>query len=110
MIVMNGNTENSNRGSPQILDYFTQKRYTVTMTDAISIQGRLVALHWPSQASEVTLSFDMNKTQLATAEIEDAEGITHHIHVQVMWEADSLVGKMVKTTSCDDGTSLCCSE
>ncbi len=80
------------------------------MTDAISIQGRLVALHWPSQASEVTLSFDMNKTQLATAEIEDAEGITHHIHVQVMWEADSLVGKMVKTTSCDDGTSLCCSE
>lgn len=52
----------------------------------------------------------MNKTQLATAEIEDAEGITHQIHVQVRWEADSLIGKMVKTASCDDGTSLCCAD
>ena len=77
------------------------------MTDAISIHGRLVALTWPSQASEVTLSLDINKSQLATAEIEDAEGMTHHIPVQVNWEADSLVGKMVKTTASDDGTSLC---
>ena len=76
------------------------------MTGTFSIQGRLVALHWPSQVSEATLAIDLNQKQLATAEIEDEKGITHQIHVQVSWEADSLVGKMVKTTSCEDGTSL----
>ena len=80
------------------------------MTDAISIHGRLVALTWPSQASEVTLSVDINKSQLATAEIEDAAGTTHQVKVNVNWDADSLVGKLVKTTSSDEGMSLCSSE
>ncbi len=77
------------------------------MTDPISINGRLLALHWPSQTSEATLSVDFNEKQPATAEIEDSKGTTHHVEVQVNWETDSLVGKMVKTTSCSAGISLC---
>ncbi len=80
------------------------------MTDSRSINGRLLALHWPSQSSEATLSVDLHARQLATAEIEDASGMTHQVQVHVNWEADSLVGKLVKTTSGDEGTSLCSSE
>jgi hypothetical protein len=50
---------------------------------------------------------DFNEKQPATAEIEDSKGTTHHVEVQVNWETDSLVGKMVKTTSCSAGISLC---
>jgi hypothetical protein len=80
------------------------------MTDSISINGRLLAIHWPSQTAEATLSVDLHATQVATAEIEDQTGRTHRIQVRVDWEADSLVGKLVKTTSTDEGTSLCCVE
>jgi len=80
------------------------------MTDSISINGRLLALHWPSQTSEATLSVDVHQHQPATAEIQDTNGTTHHVEVQVNWEADSLVGKLVKTTSCKAGISLCSAE
>jgi hypothetical protein len=97
-------------GSLFLYHYFTEKRYTATMTDSLSINGRLLALNWPSQTSEATLSVDMNATQVATAEIEDAAGTTHQVKVNVNWDADSLVGKLVKTTRGDEGTSLCCAE
>jgi hypothetical protein len=80
------------------------------MTDLLSINGRLLALHWPSQTSEATLSIDLHGMQVATAEIEDMSGITHQVKVHVNWDADSLVGKLVKTISCDEGTSLYCAE
>ncbi|MBC8202879.1 MAG: hypothetical protein H8E91_03530 [Planctomycetes bacterium] len=80
------------------------------MTDSLSINGRLLALNWPSQTAEATLSVDLNATQVATAEIEDAAGTTHQVKVHVNWDADSLVGKLVKTAHCDAGTTLCCVE
>ena len=80
------------------------------MTDSLSINGRLLALHWPLQTSEATLSLDLHASQLATAEIEDASGMTHQVEVHVTWDADSLVGKLVKTTSSGEGMSLCSSE
>ena len=88
----------------------TEERYTVAMTDSTSIYGRLVALHWPSQSSEATLSLDLDQNQQAIAEIEDSNGTTHRVEVHVNWEADSLVGKIVKTSFCDNGTSLCASQ
>ncbi len=80
------------------------------MTDSLSIIGRLLALNWPSQTFETTLSGDANVTQVAIAEIEDAAGTTHQVKVNVNWDADSLIGKLVKTTSGDEGMSLCCAE
>jgi len=80
------------------------------MKDLLSINGRLLALNWPSQTSEATLSVDLHATQVATAEIEDQTGTTHRVQVLVNWEADSLVGKLVKTTRSDEGTSLLCAE
>lgn len=97
-------------GSLFLYHYFTEKRYTATMTDSLSINGRLLALNWPSQTFETTLSGDANVRQVAIAEIEDAAGTTHQVKVNVNWDADSLIGKLVKTTSGDEGMSLCCVE
>ena len=80
------------------------------MTDTQSLHGRLVALHWPSQTSQATLSVDLNQRQVATAEIEDTSGTTHHVKVQVNWDADSLVGKIVQTSTTEEGTLLASAE
>lgn len=80
------------------------------MTDTQALHGRLVALHWPSQTSEATLSVDLNQRQVATAEIEDTGGATHHVKVQVNWDADSLIGKIVQTSITEEGTLLSLAE
>ena len=76
------------------------------MTDSNNLEGRLVALHWPKVAAEVTLSDDTNQLQEVTAEIEDREGVTHKVEVLVKWDADFLVGKEVSTSTSDGGAIL----
>ncbi|MDP7008724.1 MAG: hypothetical protein QGI78_04040 [Phycisphaerales bacterium] len=76
------------------------------MTDVQHIQGRLLAIHWPSQEAEATLSVDLNQCQVATAEIEDTNGTVHRVKAHLSWDADSLVGKVVKTSIVNDATSL----
>ena len=76
------------------------------MTEAPSVEGRLMALHWPDSGDEGTVMVDLTRPQAATAEIEDAGGVTHRVDVAVAWDADYLVGKQVRTTSGDDGIGL----
>ena len=76
------------------------------MTDSPQLAGKLVALHWPQIASEVTLSDDTNQLQEVTAEIEDNTGVTHMVEVLVKWDADYLIGKVVSTNSTAQGATL----
>ena len=76
------------------------------MTDSQQLEGRLVALHWPKIASEVTLSDDTSSLQEVTAEIEDSTGVTHMVEVVVKWDADYLIGKEVSTNSTSQGSTL----
>ena len=76
------------------------------MTESANVEGRLIALHWPKVAAEVTLSDDTNQLQEVTAEIEDREGVTHRVGVLVKWDADFLVGKEVSTSTSDNGATL----
>ena len=76
------------------------------MTESTRVNGRLVALHWPGNASEVTMAVDTTKLLEATAEIEDTAGVTHRLEVLVGWDADYLVGKDVVTSSTQDGVVL----
>ena len=76
------------------------------MTDTSQLAGKLVALHWPQIASEVTLSDDTNQLQEVTAEIEDSTGVTHMVEVLVKWDADYLIGKVVSTNSTAQGAML----
>ncbi len=76
------------------------------MTESTNLEGRLVALHWPKVAAEVTLSDDTNQLQEVTAEIEDREGVTHKVEVFVKWDADFLVGKEVSASMNADGATL----
>lgn len=75
-------------------------------SDSANVEGRLVALHWPEIATEVTLSDDTNQMQEATAEIEDSEGITHKVDVFVKWDADFLVGKEVSMSLTSQGPTI----
>ena len=76
------------------------------MTETAKVEGRLVALHWPRNATEATMAVDTTKLLEATAEIEDSAGVTHRIEVLVGWDADYLVGKDVITSSTDKGVVL----
>ena len=76
------------------------------MTDSPNVEGRLVALHWPKIAAEMTLSDDTNQLQEVTAEIEDRNGVTHKVEVSVKWDADFLVGKEVSTSTNAEGATL----
>ena len=76
------------------------------MTESTNVEGRLIALHWPKVAAEVTLSDDTNQLQEVTAEIEDREGVTHKVEVLARRDADFLVGKEVSTSTSDNGATL----
>jgi hypothetical protein len=76
------------------------------MTDSNNVEGRLVALHWPKLAAEVTLSDDTNQLQEVTAEIEDRAGVTHKVEVFVKWDADFLIGKEVSTSPTAQGETI----
>jgi hypothetical protein len=76
------------------------------MTDITKVDGRLVALHWPRNATETTMAVDTMKLQEATAEIEDSAGVTHRMEVLASWDADYLVGKEVVTCTTEDGVVL----
>ena len=76
------------------------------MTDSKHVDGRLVALHWPSNLTEATMAVDTTKLLEATAEIEDCTGMTHRLEVLAGWDADYLVGKDVVVQTTDEGTVL----
>ena len=76
------------------------------MTEATKLDGRLVALHWPPSAAEATMAVDTSKLLNATAEIEDAGGVTHRLEVLAGWDADYLVGKDVVVNTTQDGAVL----
>tara|TARA_B100000579_G_C22594536_1_gene739672 strand:- start:413 stop:655 length:243 start_codon:yes stop_codon:yes gene_type:complete len=76
------------------------------MVENAQIEGKLLALHWNASETEATLDVDVSKPQLITAEIEDANGITHRVEVSVYWDADFLVGKEVTTQLTDNGVVL----
>ena len=76
------------------------------MTETAKVEGRLVALLWPRNATEATMAVDTTKLLEATAEIEDSTGVTHRIEVLAGWDADYLVGKDVITSSTDKGIVL----
>ena len=76
------------------------------MTEATKLDGRLVALHWPSSATEATMAVDTTKLLDATAEIEDSTGVTHRLEVLAGWDADYLVGKDVVVSTTQEGVVL----
>ena len=49
------------------------------MSENIQIKGRLLSLNWPDETAGATVSVDLSQLQVARAEIEDAEGVTHRV-------------------------------
>jgi hypothetical protein len=52
------------------------------------------------------MAVDTSKLLNATAEIEDAGGVTHRLEVLAGWDADYLVGKDVVVNTTQDGVVL----
>jgi hypothetical protein len=88
------------------VEIFLLTPYNSVMSENIQIKGRLLSLNWPDETAGATVSVDLSQLQVARAEIEDAEGVTHRMSVLVKWDADYLVGKEVCSHSTTEGTTL----
>ena len=80
------------------------------MSQEVHIEGKLLKIHWPANASDATLAVDTSKPQQVTAEIEDISGVTHRVEVSAHWDADVLVGKEVVTQDSKDGLTIALAE
>lgn len=76
------------------------------MSQKAHIEGKLIKIQWPTNATDATLAVDTTKPQQVTAEIEDESGVTHRIEVSAHWDADFLVGKEVVTQDSSDGLTI----